>query len=197
MRHSSHHLRYGAYSTMHMQSKKDLNAPELETVRTSRNPITVFTTDGEVQMNEEAKVYVTDLDVFVTVQLLEMTPPVLSPGQLCADHGYSCEWTGFQKPRLIENGRKIPFSTVNYVPFVVPVIAGSTSSSSTAPQPATSSSHDSTQEESMQSPVQGHSQWNRRTASGDLRHLHNRGRGQNSTRRLEAAGFARMVAGVH
>ena len=45
---------------MHVLSKKDLSSDELETPRTSRNPITVVTATGEVQTNEEAQVYVYD-----------------------------------------------------------------------------------------------------------------------------------------
>ena len=41
---------------------------------------------------------VKDLDLFVTVQLFEDTPPVLSLGQLCEDHGYSSDCTGGPKP---------------------------------------------------------------------------------------------------
>ena len=78
---------------MHMLSKKDLNAAESETVRTSSNPTTVITASSEVQRNEEATVHVRDLDLFVTVQLLEDTPPVPSRGQLCEDHGYSYDRT--------------------------------------------------------------------------------------------------------
>ena len=79
---------------MHLLSRKDLYSVELETVRVSRNPTTVITVNCEVQPNEEATVYVKDLDVFVTVQLFEDTPAVLSLGNLCEDHGYSYEWTG-------------------------------------------------------------------------------------------------------
>ena len=95
-------------ASMHVLSKKDLrDAAELETVRTSSNATTVFAASGEVKTNEEATMYVKDLDLVVTVQRLEKTPPVLSLGQLCEDHGYSCESTGGQKPHLIKNGRKI------------------------------------------------------------------------------------------
>ena len=69
-----------------MLSKKDLSSDE--TLRKSRNPTTVATTSGEVQTNEEAQVFVHDLDLFVTVQLLEDTPAVLSLGKLCEEHGY-------------------------------------------------------------------------------------------------------------
>ena len=44
---------------------------------------------GKVQTNEEAQVYVHDLGLFVTVQLLEDPPAVLSLGKLCEEHGYS------------------------------------------------------------------------------------------------------------
>ena len=63
---------------MHMVSKRDLNSAELETMRTSRSPTTVMTANGEVQTREEATVHVKELDFFVTVMLLEVTPTVLS-----------------------------------------------------------------------------------------------------------------------
>ena len=64
--------------SMHMVSKKDLNSAELETMRTSRSPTSVMTANGEVQTREEATVHVKDLDLFVTVMLLDETPAVLS-----------------------------------------------------------------------------------------------------------------------
>ena len=64
--------------SMHMVSKKDLNSAELETMRTSRSPTSVMTANGEVQTREEATVHVKELDLFVTVMLLDETPAVLS-----------------------------------------------------------------------------------------------------------------------
>ena len=91
---------------MRLLSRKDLNSVELETIRVSRNPTTVITANGKVQTNKEATVYVYDLDLFVTVQTLEDTPAVLSPGKLGEDHGYSYEWTSGQKPHLISKRRQ-------------------------------------------------------------------------------------------
>ena len=62
---------------MHMLSKKNL----------SSNPATVITANGEVQTSEEAQEYVHDLELFVTVQILQDTPAVLSSGKLCEEHG--------------------------------------------------------------------------------------------------------------
>ena len=90
-------------ASMHMISKKDLNSAELETVTTSRSPTTVFTANGEVQTHEEATVYVKELDIFLTMKVLEDTPAVLSLGKLCDEHGYSYEWMNGQKPHLIQN----------------------------------------------------------------------------------------------
>ena len=59
-----------------------------------------MTANGEVQTNEEAQVYVHDLDLFVTVQSLDETPAVLSLGKLCSEHGYSNEWINGETPRL-------------------------------------------------------------------------------------------------
>ena len=82
---------------MHMISKKDLNSAELETVKTSRSPTIVITANGEVQTHEEAIVYVKELDIFLTIKVLENTPAVLSLGKLCDENGYSYEWINGQK----------------------------------------------------------------------------------------------------
>ena len=63
---------------MHMGSRKDLNSAELETVRVSKSPTTGVTANGEVPTKDEATVYVRELDLFVTVMLLEDTPAILS-----------------------------------------------------------------------------------------------------------------------
>ena len=89
-------------ASMHMISKKDLNSVELETVTTSRSPTTVITANGEVQTHEEATEYVKELDIFLTMKVLEDTPAVLSRGKLCDEHGYSYEWINGQKPHLIQ-----------------------------------------------------------------------------------------------
>ena len=71
---------------------------ELETMRISKNPTTVVTASGEVLKEEEAMVYVRELDLFVTVVLLGETPADLSQGKLCEDDGYTYHWTSGQKP---------------------------------------------------------------------------------------------------
>ena len=68
-------------ASLHMVSKKDLNKAELETLRISKNPTMVMTPKREVLAKEEATVYVRELDLFVTVMLLENTPAVLSLGK--------------------------------------------------------------------------------------------------------------------
>ena len=64
--------------------------------------------------------HVKELDLFVTIKLLEDTLAVLSLGKLCEEHGYSYEWTSGQLPHLIKNDRKIQCKTENYVPIDVP-----------------------------------------------------------------------------
>ena len=51
----------------------------------------VVTANGQVQTNEEAQAYVYDLDLFVTVQLVEDTPAILSLRKLCEEHSYTYE----------------------------------------------------------------------------------------------------------
>ena len=122
-------------ASMDMRSRKNLNSAELETVRISRCPTSVITANGEVQTHEEATVYVKELDMFLTVKILEDTPAVLSLGKLCEDHGYSYEWANGQKPCLIKNGVRINCNKENYVPMVVPGLSTASSSSSSSATP--------------------------------------------------------------
>ena len=101
--------------------------------------MTVTTVNGEVQTNEEATVYVRELDIFLKLKVLENTPAVLSLGKLCDDHGYSYEWINGQKPHLIKNGIRIQCNTENFVPVVVPGLSTSSSSSSSTSTPTTPS----------------------------------------------------------
>ena len=108
-----------------------------------RSPTTVLTTDGEVQTNEEATVYVKELDLVLTVKLLEDAPAVSSLGKLCEDHGCSFEWTNGHTPHIINKGVRIQCNTENCVPIVVPGLSTTASpSSSSTPTPPTSSTQD-------------------------------------------------------
>ena len=73
--------------------------------------------------------YVKELDILLTMKVLEDTPAVLSLGKLCDEHGYSYEWINGQKPHLIGNGTRISCNTENFVPIVVPGLSTSSSSS--------------------------------------------------------------------
>ena len=72
----------GGLWSKYAYGQQEKNSAELETARVSRNPIMVVTANGEVLTKEEARVYVKELDLFVTVMLLEDTPAVLSLGKL-------------------------------------------------------------------------------------------------------------------
>ena len=114
---------------MHMISKKDLSNAEMDTLTKSCSPTIVITANGEVQTNEEAIVYVKELDIFLTMKVLENTPAVLSLGKLCDENGYSYGWINGQKPHLIKDGIRIICNTENFVPIVVPGLSSSSSAS--------------------------------------------------------------------
>ena len=116
-------------ASMHMISKKDLSEAEMDTLTQSCSPTIVITANGEVQTHEEATVYIKELDMFLTMKVLENTPAVLSVGKLCDENGYSYEWINGQKPHLIKNGIRIPCNTKNFVPIVVPGLSNSSSGS--------------------------------------------------------------------
>ena len=118
-------------ASMHMTSKKDLNSAEMDTLTKSCSPTIVITANGQVQTHEEATVDVKELDIFLTMKVLEDTPAVLSLGKLCDENGYSYERINGQKPHLIQNGIRTQCNTENFVPIVV--LGLSTSSSSSFP----------------------------------------------------------------
>ena len=84
-------------ASMHMISKKDLSDDEMDTLTKSCSPTIVITANGEVQTHEEATLYVKELDIFLTMKVLENTPAVLSLGNLCDENGYSYEWIKWSK----------------------------------------------------------------------------------------------------
>ena len=137
---------------MHMISKKDLSDAEMDTLTKSFSPTIVITATGEVQTHEEATVYVKELDIFLTMKVLENTPAVLSLGKHCDENGYSYEWINGQKPHLIKDGIRIICNTENFVPIVVPGLSSSSSaSSSTSRTPLKQESHSSSSSSSSPS----------------------------------------------
>ena len=137
---------------MHMISKKDLSNAEMDTLTKSRSPTKVKTANGEVQTHEEAIVYVKELDIFLTMKVLENTPAVLSLGKVCDENGYSYEWIDGQKPHLIKDGIRIICNTENFVLIVVPGLSSSSStSSSTSRTPMKQESHSSSSSSSSPS----------------------------------------------
>ena len=81
-----------------------------------------------------------DLDLFVTVQIIDEKPAVLSLGKLCDEHGYTYEWVSGEQPRLTKQGKNNLCKTQNLVPMVVP---GLSSSSSASPSQHSSSASSS------------------------------------------------------
>ena len=127
---------------MHMISKKDLHSAEVETLTKLCSPTIVITANGEVQTHEEAIVHVKELDIFLTMKVLDNTLAVLSLGKLCDEIGHSYEWINGQKPHLIKDGIRIICNTENFVPIVVPGLSSSSSgSSSTSRIPMRQESH--------------------------------------------------------
>ena len=117
-------------ASMHLISKKDLSKADMDTLTKSGSPTIVITANGEVHTHEEAIVYVKELDIFLTMKVLENTPAVLSLGKLCDENGYSYEWINGSKPHLIKDGIRIICNTESFVPIVVPGLSSSSSGSS-------------------------------------------------------------------
>ena len=137
---------------MHMISKKDLSDAEMVTLTKSCSPPIVITANGEVQTHEKAIVYVKELDIFLTMKVLENTPAVLSLGKLCDENGYFYEWINGHKPHLVKDGIRIICNTENFVLIVVPGPSNSSSASSSSSRtPIKQESHSSSSSSSSPS----------------------------------------------
>ena len=124
----------------------------MDTLTKTCSPTIVITVNGEVQTHEKAVKYVKELDIFLTMKVVENTPVVLSLGKLFDENGYFYEWINGQKPHLIKNGIRIICNTENFVPIVVPGLSGSSSgSSSTSRTPMKQESHSSSSSSSSPS----------------------------------------------
>ena len=122
------------------------------TLTKSCSPTIVITANGEVQTHEEAIVYVKELDIFLTMKVLDNTPVVVSLGKLSDENGYSYEWINSQKPHLIKDGIRTICNTENFVRIVVPGLSSSSSaSSSTSRTPIKQDSHSSSSSSSSPS----------------------------------------------
>ena len=85
------HLEYviASGASLHTRGRASLSFEEKKTVRQTHNPCVSTTSNGLVQGNREATVYIKDLDIFLCVRLFEDSPAVLSLGMLCEDMGCS------------------------------------------------------------------------------------------------------------
>ena len=116
---------------------------------------------------------VKELDIFLTMNVLENTPAVLSLGKLCDENGYSYKWINGQKPHLIKDGIRIFCNAENFVPIV---FLGLSTSSSSSSHPSTSmtpsrqeSNHPASSSSSSTSPTTTVSSDSETRAREDLR----------------------------
>ena len=127
----------------------------MDTLTKSCSPTIVITANGEVQTHEEAIVYVKELDILLTMKVLDNTPAVLSLGKLCDENGYSYEWINGQKPHLIKDGIRIICNTENFVPVVVPGLSSSSAGSSSTLRTSMKQESHSSSSSSPSSPTVG------------------------------------------
>ena len=72
----------------------------MDTLTKSCSPTIVITANGDVQTHEEVTVHVKELDIFLTMKVLENAPAALSLGKLCDENGYSYEWINGEKNHI-------------------------------------------------------------------------------------------------
>ena len=109
-----------------MNSKTDLSDAEMDTLTKSCSPTIVITANGEVQTQEEAIVYVKELEKFLTMKALENTPAVTSFGKLCDENGNFYEWIQWSKNHIsLRTEFGLICNTENFFPSVDPGLSSS------------------------------------------------------------------------
>ncbi len=106
-------------ASMHMISENDLSDAQMDTLTKSCSPTIVITANGEVPTHEEATVYVKELDIFLTVKVLENMPAVLSQGKAFSMNTDTHTNGSTAENHISLNGFRIQCNTENFVPIVV------------------------------------------------------------------------------
>ena len=131
-------------ASIHMVSKKDLNSAESEAMRTSRSPTTVMTDNGEVQTREEATVYVKHLDSIRQSYVSWRNSRSSFIGEtLWGSSGFFIPPDQRSKTTSHQKWQENWLQKKNYVPFAVPGLWASSSSTTSSPTSPSSSSQDS------------------------------------------------------
>ena len=117
-------------ASMHMISKKDLNSVEMDTLTKSCSPTIVIPANAEVQTHEEAAVYVNELDIFLTMKVLEDTPQSYRLESFAMNTDILTNGSTVKNHISLKNAVRIQCNTENFVPIVVSGLSASSSSSS-------------------------------------------------------------------
>ena len=116
-------------ASMQMMNKKKKSRRDGHSKKV-QNPYKRVYCKSRIRMHEKAQVFVQDLNLLITVHLLDETSAILSLGNFCEHHGYSCEWVSGRKPRKTKDGKTIICKSDNVVLLVVPGLSGNPESSS-------------------------------------------------------------------
>ena len=171
-------------ASMRMLSKKDLSSDELDTLRRSRNPITVVAANGEVQTNEEAQVCVYDPDLVVLVQLLEETPAICRLGNSAKTTDIPMSGSTVKNPRLTKESKTFTCKTDHFVPLVFLLLSANSGCNSSSTSTLQCSSSTGPAQERRDGPVPGN--W-----CGSLPKT------QNQNKKRDGSRSSWMVGGVH
>ena len=92
-----------------------------EWVRQSARAIVLHTANNRVDAREAIDMLVKELNEWIEPCVLGSTPPVLSVGMRCMEHGYSFVWLAGRRPYFIlPCGAIIELEVRNNVPYMTP-----------------------------------------------------------------------------
>ena len=80
-------------SSVHLVSEGDLSPSEIANKRPALDAEELTTANGKITPEFETEVYVKDLQMYATCQIVDETMPILAMGKLVSDHGFKMHWT--------------------------------------------------------------------------------------------------------
>ena len=95
-------------ASLHLVDKKECTSTELSTLRRLPKAIELHTANGGIYADEEVRIHVDELGIWVWALALDDTPAVLSLGKLCTENNFRYEWEPSGSPYLqLADGPKI------------------------------------------------------------------------------------------
>ena len=154
----------GRRAAVHIVRRKELIEQELATSTKAKQPISVRTENGLLELTEVCQISIKASKVRLRAYILDDTTPLLSIGLLVDELGYSFIWNPRRSPRFRKGKISVRCHPTNNVPHIYPGALIEDVSDEVESESLPPSEHPGTDEDRSE----GHHQLNERSLREDL-----------------------------